>query len=198
MTDGLLSSATNSAGRSQVTMTTCENRRLVLVAAAVGADVRAIELALDRLGVDRVRVYDAVEAMRAICHERTAYSAVVVGEGVGQASGLTVCGLARDAGCSLPMLLTTADDCRRTAMRAARLEVTVLWLPASARHVARTVDGMLPRRCGCPTGRVTGRSPGVPSTTRRQRALRAGGPGGGPWRYRGWPDGASWRSGSGG
>jgi hypothetical protein len=121
--------------------------RPVLVAASGPADWQLMEDALDELALSCVRLGDGVEAMQAICRRPNAYAAVVVGQRVGQVSGLTFCGLARDAGCGLPILLLLSDDdCRWVAGRAARLRISVLWQPISSRRLARTLLGLLPRR----------------------------------------------------
>ncbi len=94
--------------------------RPVLLAASGAADVRLVEAALAELGVPHLLVDDGVDAMRALCRRPRTFAAVVVGERVGQVSGLTLCGLARDAGCALPMVLLTGDDWRWAAPRAGR------------------------------------------------------------------------------
>jgi hypothetical protein len=121
--------------------------RPVLVAASGPADWQLMENALDELALSCVRLGDGVEAMQALCRRPNAYAAVVVGERVGRVSGLTFCGLARDAGCGLPILLLLSDyDCHSVAGRAARLRIAVLWQPTSSRRLARTLLGLLPRR----------------------------------------------------
>jgi CheY-like chemotaxis protein len=130
--------------------------RPVLVAASTPADARLVEDALAELGLSHVLAEDGVEAMQALCRRPSPFAAVVVGERVGRVSGFTLCGLARDAGYALPMLLLTGDDSRWTAERAARLRLAVLWQPASSRRVAGTLLGMLPRR-----GRRTNGLPAV-------------------------------------
>jgi CheY-like chemotaxis protein len=108
-----------------------------------------MEAGLAELGLTHVKVEDGVEAMQALCRRPNTYAAVVVGERVGRVSGFTLCGLARDAGCALPMLLLTGDEHRWAAARAARLGVTVLWQPSSPQRVSRALRGLLPRRvCG--------------------------------------------------
>jgi hypothetical protein len=87
--------------------------------------------------------------MQALCRRPNTYAAVVVGERAGRVSGFTLCGLARDAGCRLPMLLLTGDEHRWAAGRAARLGVTVIWQPATLPRISRALRGILPRRrCG--------------------------------------------------
>jgi Ala-tRNA(Pro) deacylase len=100
--------------------------RPVLVAASTPADARLVEDALAELGLSHVLAEDGVEAMQALCRRPSPFAAVVVGERVGRVSGFTLCGLARDAGYALPMLLLTGDDSRWTAERAARLRLAVL------------------------------------------------------------------------
>lgn len=117
----------------------------VLVIASRPADARLATDALAELGVLHLQVEDAVEAMQALCRRPHTFSALVVGEEVGRASGLTLCGLARDAACRLPILLLTADRDPSVAARAARLRVTVLWQPTAASRVLRALHGMLPR-----------------------------------------------------
>jgi hypothetical protein len=71
---------------------------------------------------------------------------VVAGDRVGRSSGFTLCGAARDAGCRLPMLFLTGEDCRWTAVRAARLQITVLWQPVPTCWISQALIAMLPRR----------------------------------------------------
>ena len=120
--------------------------RSVLVASSTPSDAWLAREALAELGLGHLLVDDAVEAMGELCRRPTEHSAVLVGERVGRVSGLTLCGLARDAGCRLPMLLLTGEDCRWNAVRAARLHVTVLWRPTSVQRVARSLLTLLPRR----------------------------------------------------
>jgi hypothetical protein len=85
-------------------------------------------------------------AMQALCRQPEAFAALVTGTRVGRASGLTLCGLARDAGCALPALLLTGEDTTVIAPRAARLHVTVLWQPVSSGRLASALHDLLPRR----------------------------------------------------
>ena len=73
------------------------------------------------------------------------FAAVIVGDRVDRVSGWTLCGLARDAGCPLPILLVTGDEGPLAAARAEGLRVTVLGRSASAQRVARAMSALLPR-----------------------------------------------------
>jgi DNA-binding NtrC family response regulator len=139
--------------------------RPILVAASDACDAGLARSAIEELGRMPVLVQDAVEAMRHIGTSGRKYEAMVVGERVGEASGFTLCGVARDAGYRLPLILVTSDVCRWTAVRAARLQVTILWHPVPARRIAQTLRAMLPRTpCGG-TGAVKLPAwPQVPST----------------------------------
>jgi CheY-like chemotaxis protein len=120
--------------------------RPVLVATSYPADALLVRAALERVGLPIALADDGVTAMHALCGRPGAFAGVVVGDRVGRVSGLTLCGLARDAGCVLPILLLTADDSASIATRAARLRVTVLWLPVSSRRLENALRDMLPRR----------------------------------------------------
>ena len=121
----------------------------VLVAASAERDVGLARAAIEELELVPVLVQGTAEAVRLLCHSPTRFAALVAGERMGETSGFTLCGVARDAGCRLPILLLTSDDCRWTAVRAARLEVSVLWQPVPTLRVAQTLRAMLPRsRCG--------------------------------------------------
>ena len=120
--------------------------RPFLVATSYPADTLLLRAALDRVGVPVALVRDGVTAMHAICGEPDAFAGMVVSDRVGRVSGLTLCGLARDAGWAGPILLLTADDCVLIAPRAALLRVTVLWQPVSSRRLETTLRDMLPRR----------------------------------------------------
>jgi hypothetical protein len=123
--------------------------RPVLVAASDVSDAALARSAIEELGSIPVLVQDAAEAIRHLSDGPRRYAALVTGERVAQISGFTLCGLARDAGCRLPMLLLTRDVCRWTAVRAARLQVSVLWQPVPAYRLAQTLSTILPRRpCG--------------------------------------------------
>lgn len=123
--------------------------RPILVAASEGSDAGLAQSAIEELGTVPVLVQDVVDAMRHVCGNGRRYGAMVVGERIGAVSGFTLCAVARDAGCRLPMILMTSDVCRWTAVRAAKLQVTVLWHPVPARRIAQTLRAMLPRiACG--------------------------------------------------
>jgi DNA-binding NtrC family response regulator len=117
--------------------------RPILVAASDASDAGLARSAIEELGRVPVLVQDVGEAMRHGGGGRR-YGAMVVGERVGKVSGFTLCAVARDAGCRLPMILMTSDVCRWTAVRAAMLQVTVLWHPVPARRIAQTLRAMLP------------------------------------------------------
>ena len=120
--------------------------RPILVATSYPADELVLRTALERVGFPLTLIHDGVPAMHALCGQPDAFSGVVVSDRVGRVSGLSLCGLARDAGCALPILLLTADDCGLIAARAARLRVTVLWQPVSARRLESALRDILPRR----------------------------------------------------
>jgi DNA-binding NtrC family response regulator len=123
--------------------------RPVLVAASDTSDASLARSAIEELGSIPVLVQDAAEAIRHLSDGPRRYAALVTGERIGRISGFTLCGVARDAGCRLPMLLLTRDACRWTAVRAARLQVSVLWQPVPAYRIAQTLSAMLPSRpCG--------------------------------------------------
>jgi DNA-binding response OmpR family regulator len=88
---------------------------------------------------------DAVAAMRELCRDRERFAAVVVGERVGCASGLSLCGLIRDSGAAVPIVLLTTHDSKVIAGRAARLRLSVLWQPVSPERLQQTVRSLLPR-----------------------------------------------------
>ena len=120
--------------------------RPVLVATSYPADALVLRAALERVGLPMALVDNGVTAMHALCRQPGAFASVIVGDRVGRVSGLTLCGLARDAGCTLPILLLTVDDCASIATRAARLRVTVLWQPVSSRRLESALRDLLPRR----------------------------------------------------
>jgi ActR/RegA family two-component response regulator len=123
--------------------------RPVLVAASEVSDAALARSAIEELGLIPVLVQEAAEAVRHLSGDGNQYAAVIVGDRVGEATGFTFCGVARDAGCRLPMLLLTGEVCRWTAVRAARLQVSVLWQPVPASRLAKTLSVMLPPRpCG--------------------------------------------------
>jgi hypothetical protein len=123
--------------------------RPILVATSAVFDAELARSAIEELGLVPVLLKEAAEALRLLCVNPKRFAAVVAGEWIGRTSGLTLCGVARDAGCRLPMLLLTSDDCRWTAVRAARLQVGVLWQPSPAWRIAQSLIAMLPRGpCG--------------------------------------------------
>jgi len=123
--------------------------RPILVASSYPADALLLRAALDRVGLPMALAEDAVTAMHAVCSQPAAFAGIVVGDRVGRASGLTLCGLARDAGCNLPILLMTPDDSGTIALRAARLRVTVLWQPVSTRRLEDALRGLFSQRRQC-------------------------------------------------
>jgi CheY-like chemotaxis protein len=125
---------------------TSSAERPVLVAASRPEDKRLIMEALDELALPGVLVSDGAEAMQALCRRPNTFAAVIAGDRVDRVSGWTLCGLARDAGCRLPILLVTGDESRLAAARAEGLGVTVLRRPDSARWVASSMNALLPRR----------------------------------------------------
>ena len=122
------------------------SQRPILVAASDTLDGALARSAIEELGLIPVLVQDAAETIRQLSGGARRYAALVAGERVGEATGFTLCGVARDAGCRLPMLLLTSEVCRWTAVRAARLEVSVLWQPVPAYRLAQTLTAMLPPR----------------------------------------------------
>jgi DNA-binding NtrC family response regulator len=139
--------------------------RPILVAASEASDAGLARSAIEELGIMPVLVQDVVEAMRHVCGDGKRYGAMVAGERIGEVSGFTLCAVARDAGCRLPMILMTSDVCRWTAVRAAKLQVTVLWHPVPAWRIAQTLCAMLPRTaCGRPTAVTLPPWPNVATT----------------------------------
>jgi hypothetical protein len=118
----------------------------ILVAASDPSDSGLSRSAIEELGLMPVLVQETAEAIRHLCARPKRYGAVIVGERIGPTTGFTLCGVGRDAGCRIPMLLLTSDACRWTAVRAARLQVSVLWQPVPARRIAQVLLAMLPRR----------------------------------------------------
>lgn len=123
--------------------------RPILVASSYPADALVLRAALDGVGLPMALAEDAVAAMHALCGQPTAFAGLVACERVGRVSGLTLCGLARDAGCNLPILLMTPDDSGTIALRAARLRVTVLWQPVSTRRLDEALRGLFFQRRQC-------------------------------------------------
>jgi hypothetical protein len=119
----------------------------ILVAGSCTADAMVVPAVLDRIGLPGAMAGDAVAALQALCSRPAAFGGVVVADHVGQVSGLSLCGLARDAGCTLPILLLTTGECGTIAPRAARLRVTVLWQPVSTRRLETALRHLfIPRR----------------------------------------------------
>jgi hypothetical protein len=142
--------------------------RHVLVSASAAMDGGLARAAIEELGLVPLLIQDATEAVRLLCLDPKRFEAIVAGERVGRASGLTFCGVARDAGIRLPMLLITGDDCHWNAARASRLQVTVLWQPVPAWRIAQALLAILPRRlCGASAEGSTG------SRNVRARHIRA-------------------------
>jgi CheY-like chemotaxis protein len=125
---------------------TSSAERPVLVAASAPEDKRLIMEALDELALPGVLVSDGAEAMQALCRRPNTFAALIVGERVDRVSGWTLCGLARDAGCPLPILLVTGDEGQLAAARAEGLRVTVLPRGGGAGHGAVAVRGLMPSR----------------------------------------------------
>src|SRR5262249_34974156 len=97
----------------------------ILIATSYPADAFLLRAAAGRAGVPVAFAEDGVTAMRELCRRPGAYVGVIVSDRVGRVSGLSLCGLARDAGCNLPILLLTADGWEMIAARAVRLGVSV-------------------------------------------------------------------------
>ncbi len=122
------------------------SRGLVLCATSYPAEAVMLRDALESAGWSVTVVDDAVTAMRELCREPDRFAAVVVGERVGRASGLSLSGLIRDSGSAVPILLLATQEGALVAGRAARLRLSVLWQPVSPERLQRTVDGLTPRR----------------------------------------------------
>jgi CheY-like chemotaxis protein len=123
--------------------------RPILLASSYPADALVLRAALDRVDLPMALADDGVTAMHALCGQPAAFAGIIAGERVGRVSGLTLCGLARDAGCTLPILLMTTDDCGTLAPRAARLRVTVLRQPVSARRLEAALRHLFTPRRQC-------------------------------------------------
>ncbi|HKT60306.1 MAG TPA: response regulator [Gemmatimonadales bacterium] len=119
---------------------------LLLCATSYPAEALMLRAALEPAGWSVAAVDDAVTAMLELCRKPERFAAVLVGERVGRASGLSLCGLLRDSGCGLPIVLLTTQDSAAIAGRAARLRVSVLWEPVSSERLQRSLDGLMPRR----------------------------------------------------
>jgi DNA-binding response OmpR family regulator len=119
---------------------------LILCATSYPAEAVMLREALESDGWSVTVVDDAVTAMQELCRESDQFAAVVIGERVGRASGLSLSGLLRDSGCALPIVLLTTHESTVIAGRAARLRLSVLWQPVLPERLQRTVRGLLPRR----------------------------------------------------
>ena len=120
--------------------------RPILVATSHPAEALVLRAAIERVGLPVAAADDAVTAMQSLRAQPGGFAALVAGDRVGRASGLTLCGLTRDAGFTLPALLLTTEDSPLIADRAARLRVTVLWQPVSSRRLEGALLDLLPRR----------------------------------------------------
>lgn len=121
---------------------------LLLCATAYPAEAVMLRDALEAAEWSVAVVDDAVTAMRELCREPgepERFAAVVIGERVGRATGLSLCGLIRDSGSALPILLLTTQESKVIAGRAARLRLSVLWQPVSPERLQETVRGLMPR-----------------------------------------------------
>lgn len=125
------------------------SERPILVASSYPADALLLRAALDRAELPIALAEDAVTAMHALCCQPAAFAGIVAGARVGRVSGLTLCGLVRDAGCNLPILLLTTDDCGTIGPRAARLQLTVLWQPVSTRRLENALRYLFTQRRQC-------------------------------------------------
>jgi DNA-binding response OmpR family regulator len=119
---------------------------LLLCATSYPAEAVMLRDALEAAEWSVAVVDDAVTAMRELCREPERFAAVVIGERVGRATGLSLCGLIRDSGSALPILLLTTQESKVIAGRAARLRLSVLWQPVSPERLQETVRGLMPRR----------------------------------------------------
>jgi DNA-binding NtrC family response regulator len=118
---------------------------VLLCATSYPAEAVMLRDALESAGWSVAAVDDAVTAMRELCREPARFSAVVIGERVGRASGLSLSGLLRDSGCALPILLLTTQESAAIAGRAARLRLSVLWQPVSTERLQHVVRTLVPR-----------------------------------------------------
>jgi len=119
---------------------------LVLCATSYPAEAVMLRAALESVGWSVAVADDAVTAMRELCREPDRFAAVVIGERVGRASGLSLAGLVRDSGCGLPIVLLTTHESAVIAGRAARLRLSVLWQPVSPDGLVRALRGVMPGR----------------------------------------------------
>jgi len=118
----------------------------LLCATSYPAEAVMLRDALESAGWQVAAVDDAVTAMRELCRDGGRFAAVVIGERVGRASGLSLSGLLRDSGYALPIVLLTTQESAAIAGRAARLRLSVLWQPVSPERLQQTMVGLLPRR----------------------------------------------------
>jgi DNA-binding NtrC family response regulator len=118
---------------------------LVLCATSYPAEAVMLRDALESAGWSVAVVDDAARAMRELCRAPERFVAIVIGERVGRASGLSLSGLVRDSGCGLPVVLLTTQESAVIAGRAARLRLSVLWQPVSPERLQRTLQGLVPR-----------------------------------------------------
>ena len=122
------------------------SERPVLVATSYPGEALVLRAAIEGLGWSVAVAEDAGAAMRLLCGHSATFAALVAGDRVGCASGLTLCGLVRDAGYTLPLLLLTTESSALVAGRAARLRTSVLWQPVSSCRLERALRELLPRR----------------------------------------------------
>jgi DNA-binding response OmpR family regulator len=134
--------------------------RRILLAASETEELDALVAAVRRSGLLADHVDDPVEAMRALSRRGHIWTGLVAGDRVGRVSGLTLCGLARDAGFHRPALMLSAEPCATIAIRASLLRAAVVWLPSDSDLLERTMARLWPRTCGpacsVPTGRPGG------------------------------------------
>jgi DNA-binding NtrC family response regulator len=119
---------------------------LVLCATSFPAEAVMLREALGSGGWSVVVVDDAVTAMRELCARPDRFGAIVIGERVGRASGLSLSGLIRDSGAALPIVLLTTQEGGAIAGRAARLGLSLLGQPVSPERLQRKMLDLLPRR----------------------------------------------------
>jgi hypothetical protein len=94
--------------------------RPILVAASETSDAALARSAIEELGLIPVLVQEAAEAIRHLSGDGKRYAAVVVGERIGQATGFTLCGIARAAGCRCCCSPATSAAGPRSARRDSR------------------------------------------------------------------------------
>jgi DNA-binding response OmpR family regulator len=118
---------------------------LLLCATSYPAEAVMLRDALESVGWSVAHAGDAVTAMQELSRDPERFAAVVIGERVGRASGLSLSGLLRDSRCAVPIVLLTTQENAVIAGCAARLGVSVLWQPVSPERLQRTVRGLVPR-----------------------------------------------------